>query len=201
MDDFFGFILEQERGRRMASVSAELLAAVLKGDMPSVATLRVKWLAINAFGQGLERTGDNASPGQVLASVLAQLPADFPDARTAKIAEIGAALTIRMASGFSYEDVTFQLDEAAQGRITALAVKASMVIAGTPGVEWPEGFAFIAADNSQKAFTAAEFVAFADAAASTVISRRLHARALKDAVLAAADDAAVAAIDITAGWD
>lgn len=173
--DLFGFLLAMQCGRLRAAVESDLMAAVLEGDTVAVATLRAKWLAIRAFGAGLERPGDHASPEQVLASVLAQIPADFPDARTAKIAAIGAELATRMAAGFSYQGVSFQLDEAAQGRITALAVKASMVMAGTADVEWPPGFAFIAADNSQMEFTAPGFVAFADAAASTVIARRLNA--------------------------
>ena len=200
MEDLFSIFLEQERGRRLAAVSAELAAAVLAGDTLAAAPLRAKWMALKTFGAGLERPGDNASPDEVLASVREQIPADFPDPKTAKLAAIGAELERRMVVGFTYQGVVYQLNDASQMRITALALKAQRAVDGAPGATWEEGFAFIAADNTPVPFTAEEFGPFADAAANVVIARRLNARALKDAVLAAANAEDIAAIDIKTGW-
>lgn len=201
MLDLFGLILEQERGHRMATVSAALLAAVLKGDTAAVAPLRAKWLALDAFGAGLDRPAADAGPEEVRAALMAQFPPDFPDAKTAKIAEIGAELERRMQAGFVYQDTPYQLTDASQGRIMALALKAQRVVDGAPGATWDPGFVFIAADNRQVPFTAAAFGPFADAAANVVIARRINARRLKDLVLAAPTVEDVAAIDITVGWD
>jgi len=118
-------------------------------------------------------------------------------AKSGRLAEVAAQLGQRNAAGFTFNDVTYQIDDASQARITALAVLAQT----NNGADWPEGFGFIAADNSAQRFTAAGFVAFATAAAQTVIARRLNARALKDRILAAADVDALEAIDISAGWD
>lgn len=201
MEDFFGRVFNEERGKRLQATEAALVAAVLAGDALAVATLRVKWLALRAFTvESLDRPGANAGRDELLTSVRQQFPADFPDRKTAKIAAIGAELERRNAAGFVYEGVTYQLTEASQNRIMALALKAQRVVAGAPGATWDDRFVFIAADNTGVPFTAAEFGPFADTAANAVIARRMNARALKDAVLAAADDAAVAAIDITAGW-
>lgn len=121
-------------------------------------------------------------------------------AKAARLAEVAAELAQRNAAGFAHGGKVFQIDDASQARITALAVKASLVIGGVAGASWPQGFRFIAADNTGAPFDAAGFVGFADAASNIVIARRLRARALKDAIVAAADATALAAIDVTAGW-
>ncbi|MBX3503320.1 MAG: DUF4376 domain-containing protein [Alphaproteobacteria bacterium] len=127
------------------------------------------------------------------------LPLD--DAKALRLAEVRAELTRRNAQGFTYGGVVYQLDEASQARITALVTKATMVLLAVPGATWAEDFVFIAHDNSGVPFTAAGYVAFANAASEVVIARRLRARALKDRVLAASDTDVLAAIDVTRGWD
>lgn len=125
---------------------------------------------------------------------------DLDAAKRARRALVNLELSRRNAAGFTYEDVVYQLDDLSQGRIGNCALTAGFVVQGVGDVAWPEDFAFVALDNSEVAFTAAQFIAFAAAAFTAVIDRRANARALKNAINAAADAAAVAAIDITTGW-
>ncbi len=118
-----------------------------------------------------------------------------------KVLAVGREMAARMAAGFTYQGKVYQLDDLAQGRITALALKAERVLAQRSGVTWDAGFVFIAADNSSTPFTAAEFGPFADAASNVVIRRRYHAHALKDQILAAGSAEGVEAVNVTAGWD
>jgi phage terminase large subunit-like protein len=61
-------------------------------------------------------------------------------------------------------------------------------------------FAWIAADNSHVAMDAAQMYAFGRAAGAYVSTCVLRLRAIKDAIAAAADQAALDAIDVTAGY-
>lgn len=114
-----------------------------------------------------------------------------------RLADVRAELTQRNIEGFVFGKHTYQLDDASQGRITALALLAQT----NRGANWPIDFAFITADNQAVPFTAADFITFAIAAAQAVIKRRLNARSLKDAVLAAPDADVLAAVDTANGWD
>ena len=121
-----------------------------------------------------------------------------------KLASVAAELNRRNALGFAYNGKTFQIYDASQARITALAVKAVRVVGGETGATWDDGFVFIAADNSSVPMTAAEFGPFADAASNAVIALRMKARGIKDQIVAAyvaQDYAAFDAVDVTAGWE
>jgi hypothetical protein len=115
-----------------------------------------------------------------------------------RLLEVAAELAKRNAAGFVYQGKPYQLDDTSQARITALVVKADRFLAALPGATWSGKF--IAADNSENTFTAAEFAAFAEAASDVVIARRLYAREVKNTILAAADVAALDAINVSAGW-
>lgn len=135
-----------------------------------------------------------------------ELPDGHPDLvayqlaglKRGRLLEVAAELARRNAAGFVYQGKPYQLDEGSQARIDALATKAERVVAGRPNATWDGRF--IAADNSQVQFTAAEFGAFADAASNVVIDRRFHARDLKNQILAAASAEELASIDLTLGW-
>ena len=116
-----------------------------------------------------------------------------------RLVEVAAELARRNGVGFVYEGKAYQLDEASQGRIDALATKAERVVAGRPNATWDGRF--IAADNTEVTFTAEAFGAFADAASNVVIARRFHARDLKNQILAATSAEDLEAIDVTTGWD
>lgn len=151
-------------------------------------------------GKGFFYGGD-CRPGDRAARADESAAVKLADAKALRLAEVSAELARRNVTGFAFNGALYQIDDLSQGRISALAVKAALVIAGVAGATWPAGFRFIAADNTGAAFDAAGFVAFADAASNVVIARRLRARALKNSIVTAADAQALAAIDITTGWD
>lgn len=118
------------------------------------------------------------------------------DAKRVKLAAAGAAFLAASKAGLSHGGKLFQLDESSQQNISALSTRAGFVVAGVAGATWPQGFAFIASDNTPVPFTAAQFVAFGNAAADRVIALRFAYRALKDSILAAASAEELDAITI-----
>ncbi len=122
-------------------------------------------------------------------------------AKGAKLNAAGAAFLAASKAGLSHGGKLFQLDESSQQNIAALSTRAGLTAAGVPGATWPQGFAFIASDNTPVPFTAAQFVAFGNAAADRVIALRFAYRALKDSILAAASIEALDAIDVSEGWE
>lgn len=142
------------------------------------------------FYDGDQRAGDReATQAELRAWRLSR-------ARDEKREALGTEFARRNAEGFLYLEHRFQLDDASQGRITALAL-----LAQSRPDDWPAGFAFIAADNEPVPMQPAGFVDFAAAAALAVIARRLRVRALKDAIRDAASLTALNAIDLTSGWE
>lgn len=122
------------------------------------------------------------------------------DAKAAKLLEIGNALAAKLVAGITFNGVVYQIDDLSQNKVAALGLKAALSIQNVDSVTWPNPFDYIAKDNSRVAFTALQFVSFADACANLVIGYRMHARDLKDAALAATDQTTLAAVDPTAGW-
>lgn len=136
------------------------------------------------------------------------LEADAPEllldnAARAKLAAIASELGSHMAAGVDFNGKRFAVDDKSVGRIVSRAVFARACIDGAE--VWSDDVAgWIANDNTRPTFTAGEFWEFAKAAQLYVTACTLHARALKDAVLAAAgagDLEALAAIDPTTGWE
>lgn len=130
---------------------------------------------------------------EILAIVLA-------DKKQDKIAAAAVQYEAQLAAGVVYGGHNFQIDEASQQRIAAMGSLAVAVLAGTPGAAWPPDFVFIAADNTQVAMTAQQMFELAQAAVARVLALRVAFRNLKDAILAAPDQAALDAIDVAAGW-
>jgi hypothetical protein len=120
--------------------------------------------------------------------------------KQAKIAAAGQEYGKRLAAGVSHGGKVYQIDDASQQRIGAMASRALAVISGVNGATWPDGFVFIAADNSTVEMTAAQMYALAEAASDRVIALRVAFRTIKDSIVAASDAAALDAIDITANW-
>lgn len=131
------------------------------------------------------------------------------DAVRAKSMQIAAAFAACQAAGYTPTDgpgagKAFQIDDASQMRLGLMGSKAGLVVAGVAGATWWEdGLKFVAADNSEPVFTAAEFVPFADAVSIKIAAMRLRYRSLKNelAIAAATGNAeTVNAIEHAAGW-
>jgi hypothetical protein len=112
--------------------------------------------------------------------------------------ELDAAFVAKIDAGLLYQNVVFQIDDSSRANIAAMATFAISAI--NLGGAWPEGFYWIAADNSHIAMAAQEMLAFAQSAGTYVSALVLARRALKDAVAAAATVEEVEAIDLVNSW-
>ncbi len=108
--------------------------------------------------------------------------------------------TAVLAAGFSFNGAVYQVDAGSQASIAAMGIMALGSITDPAGSPWPAGFYWIAADNSHVAMDAPTMYAFGRAVAGYVSACVLRLRAIKDAIAAAADQAALDAIDVTAGY-
>ena len=120
--------------------------------------------------------------------------------RLAKRNEAADDFAARMAAGFTCSGALFQIDGDSQQNITAMGALALSSVIDPTANPWPGDFYWIAADNSHVAMDAAATLAFARSVATYVSSCILRLRAIKDAIAAAADEAALEAIDVTAGY-
>jgi hypothetical protein len=120
--------------------------------------------------------------------------------KAATLAAIDGAATAATVAGFSWNGATYQIDPLSRQNIAAWGSIALGVAANVPGLTWPPGFVWVAADNTSIPYTAADFLVFAQAAANRVTALVLNARGLKDAVTAATTAQALAAVDPSKGW-
>jgi hypothetical protein len=111
-------------------------------------------------------------------------------AKVAKVEAVAAELRARNRAGFTHGGSVYRIDD---GALAAIAV----IQAAAP---WPGGVGYFAADDTPIAFTGAQFTTFAHAVAVKALERLAHARGLRVAIAAAANQAALDLIDVTAGW-
>jgi Domain of unknown function (DUF4376) len=116
------------------------------------------------------------------------------------LAAIDTAADAASAAGFAWNGTTYQIDDQSRQNIAAWGSIALGVMANVPGLTWPQGFVWVAADNSRVPFGAADFLTFAMAAANHATALVLNGRGLKDAVAAATTAQALAAVDPSKGW-
>ncbi|WP_158659930.1 hypothetical protein [Niveispirillum cyanobacteriorum] len=118
-----------------------------------------------------------------------------------KIASIDARCAQVLARGAPYGDRRIAIHDTGRTDLGGMATTAIAALAGA--LSWPENYAlgWIAMDNTRVPLpTPADGLAVADAAARYYAAARQRARDLKDQALAAADAAALNAIDINSGW-
>jgi hypothetical protein len=120
--------------------------------------------------------------------------------KVAALVAIDAAATAAAAAGFTWNAAAYRIDTLTQQQISALGSIAMGVVMNVPGLAWPQGFAWVTLDGTPTPFAAADFLAFAQAAALRVTALVLNARGLKDAVTAATTAQALAAVDPSKGW-
>ncbi|MBN9525461.1 MAG: DUF4376 domain-containing protein [Alphaproteobacteria bacterium] len=133
-------------------------------------------------------------------------PPSLDEARAAKVAAIDAWRDAVLAAGAPYGAARIAVHDGARADLSGMAAYATtvMITAATAApVAWPASYAlgWIAADNSRVPLpTAADGLALAAAVGAWYGAVVQHARDRKDAALAAADFAALDAIDEAAGW-
>jgi len=120
--------------------------------------------------------------------------------RQAKAIAAAGNFAALIAGGFTFSGVSYQIDADSQTRIAAMGIMALGSITDPANSPWPGGFYWVAADNSHVAMDAAALYAFGRAVAGYVSACVLRQRAIKDAIAGAADQAALDAIDVTAGY-
>lgn len=126
----------------------------------------------------------------------AEQAARLAKAKASLIAAINAERDRRETAGFPYQDRWLDADSLSVQRITAAALAAQGALAaGQPfSLDWT------CADNSVLALDVAGVIGMPVALAMHAAALHSHARTLKSAVEAAADQAALAGIEIQAGW-
>ena len=122
------------------------------------------------------------------------------DAKAAKRTLADATMQARIATGFTWSGKLYQIDAGSQTRIAAMGALALGSIADPAGSPWDGGFYWVAADNSHVPMDAVGMAGFARAVALYVSGCILHLRTIKDTIAGAADQAALDAVDVTAGY-
>lgn len=119
--------------------------------------------------------------------------------RNEKRRTLEARYAAALAAGLPYGDKLLQIREADQQNIAAMGQEARWVLA--TGASWPPGFAWRMADNSFLPLAdAAAMVALGEAAKAEVYRLRQVKWAHADAIAAAPDGAALAALNLDNGW-
>lgn len=146
----------------------------------------------------------------VLAALDGYDTAWLDQAKASKIAEVNLKRDLRIAGGFTFdhggETYPIQSRQSDRENVIGLAVAAMGAIGrgaqpndlGWLGTEEP--FGFIAEDNRIFALDAQGMMALYQRGLSFKMGVTLYARGLKDALLAAPDLAALAAIETETGW-
>lgn len=122
--------------------------------------------------------------------------------RSAKLAAIYMIADALLAAGALVDGgLHIALDDGSRADLTAMAATATAASAGA--VSWPESYSrgWIAIENVRIPLaTPADGLALAASVGEYYAALVQHRRDLKDAALAAGDEAALDAIDATAGW-
>lgn len=122
--------------------------------------------------------------------------------RSAKLAAISAAADALLVAGASVEGgLHIALDDGSRADLTAMAATATAASAGATA--WPESYSrgWITTENIRIPLaTPAQGLALAASVGTYYAAIVQHRRDLKDAALAAEDEAALATIDVAAGW-
>ncbi len=144
-------------------------------------------LAAQALSQQIEDV--DGLPVALDPPIAPQTLATLQSARKSAAQEAFAA---RIALGMPWGDAAVQIDDASQGRISAAVLMAQYGL--------PDGFTWRMADNSAVAMDATSLLAMARAAGAYVTALRMRYWQIVDAIAAAADAEAIAAVDVDAGW-
>lgn len=146
----------------------------------------------------IDFVGDPSEQGY---SALPPAPS-LDDLRAAKISSITAASATLLSVGAPVVSALhIALDDGSRADLTAMAATATAAASGT--LAWPDSYArgWITVENTRIPLaTPADGLALAATVGNYYAAIVQHRRDLKDAALQAADEAALAAIDVNAGW-
>jgi len=144
--------------------------------------------------------GDPAAQGYVATAPDPTLD----DLRAAKLLAIVAKANDLLSAGAPVSGgLHVALDDGSRADLTALASTATAVLISSGTVTWPDSYSrgWITIENVRVPLaTAADGLTFAASVGNYYSAIMQHRRDLKDAALASSDEAALDAIDISAGW-
>ena len=164
-------------------------------DHPNSPVTTDQWGFISVDGPIATSRGDTVVNG-----VYTPYAPTLADNKTAKIAAAETVFDGLIAAGFTYAGARYQIDSDSQTQLAAMSLMALGSITDPANSPWIAGFYWIAGDNSHVPMDAPTMYAFGRAVASYVSAGVLRLRAIKDAIAGAADQAALDAIDVTAGY-
>lgn len=157
---------------------------------------------------------DNGVPREMTpeeeAEHLAAITPSLEERRSRLVAAVDQLRDARIAGGFGHQvggvDYVFQSRQSDRENILGLAIAAQMALAQdaqagdlqwlTPG----QDFLYITADNTLAPMDAFDVLGLYQRGLSFKAAQTFHARALKDAAIAAADEGELAAIPLETGW-
>ena len=120
--------------------------------------------------------------------------------QAAKLQAAEAQQAALIAAGFTFQGHPYQIDQDSLFNINSMGGLALGSITDAATSPWPAGFVWIAADNTKVPMDAPTCYAFSRAVGGYVSGLILHLRGIKDAITGAANQTALDAIDVTAGW-
>lgn len=172
-----------------------------------VAALEPSLATTAAFRAEQTEDGYLVSMEETAAPVVDGFLADLPGLhlqtiRQVRLADIAAKVAgILLAGAPAPGGLHLALDDGSRADMTAMGTTA--IAAASGALPWPESYAlgWITVENVRIPLPApADGLALVASAGSYYAQVVQHGRSLKDAILAALDEAAIAAIDIEAGW-
>lgn len=135
----------------------------------------------------------------------AQAPVTFAQRRARKIQQVNRKVERLIAAGapVATGEETLHIDMSDGSRADLTAMGATAIAAASEALPWPESYqlGWITRENVRIPLaTPADGLVLAAGVGDLYAQIRQRGRDLKDAALAAQDDAALDAIDIEAGW-
>jgi len=123
---------------------------------------------------------------------------DIEDARADAISRLAFEFVARVDAGRNYGGANYQVDDVSRANISGASAMA-LAVQASDGA-WPEGFYWIASDNSHTAMSAADMIAFGMDVGAYYTALVVSNRALKDLIAALLTNEACDAFVVTEGW-
>jgi hypothetical protein len=154
---------------------------------------------ITIIKDGQAREATHAEEDEFLASIPQPT---LNDLKSSRIAAVDAKADVLLSTGYPHaSDQHISLTDGSRTDLGAMATTAALAVAGT--VPWPESYqqGWITIENTRIPLpTPADGIALAAPVGAYYAGIRQNGRSLKDTILAAEDEAALAVIDVENGW-
>jgi len=123
---------------------------------------------------------------------------DLEEARVEAIVRLGFKFADLVSQGRNYAGANYQIDDASRANVSGASAMALAVQASDGS--WPDGFAWIASDNSRTPLSASQMITFGLDIGAYYTALIVNNRALKDQIALLESNEACDAFDMTEGW-